>query len=176
MIYLNGLDSIIESVYLGERLSPKLGLSTIFINPDEIKYLTNKLVILTKEHYSEDYINLLISNRNKIISRVYNKNSQIEVQPYIVRYNDNIMWNGRVLEDNFNNLDEIMIQGYADYDEKEGKLYFPKIRIDSTNIKLMDKFNNLTCLGWALHQVGINLKNNTPFINLDYLKLQKAVL
>ena len=48
MIYLDGLDSIIECVYLDESINDKNNLCDIFVNPENIKYLTGKVIIINK--------------------------------------------------------------------------------------------------------------------------------
>lgn len=176
MIHLEGLDSIIESVYLSEGLSNKLGVSNIFVNPDNIKYIANKLVIISDTNYPVENVDILLNNNNKIISRIFIDNEQVEVQPYIIRINDRIMWNGRRLNE-VSDLDDLLLQGQCDYEEKKGTLYFPQIFLEGeeNSKRLMDSFGNLTCLGWALHQVGVNLKES-PFMNLDLLKTGKVVI
>lgn len=177
MVYLSGLDSIIESIYLDDLLSTQIGKSQIFINPDQIKYITNKTIIITKNGYSVDYVNRLVDNGNKVISRVFFPSDKIEIQPYIIRINDKVQFNGRyVNEDDINKIDDVLIKGYGEYEETEHRLYFPKINIMDTESKLyMDEFKNLTGYGWALQQVGINLKD-CPFVNLDVIKLKKIVI
>ena len=177
MVYLSGLDSIIESIYLGDLLSTTLGKSQIFINPDQIKYVTNKTIIITKTDYP--FVNLLqlVDNGNKVISRVFFNFDKIEIQPYIIRINDKVQFNGRYVdEEKLNKADDLLIKGYGEYDESEHRLYLPKINmINSSSGLYMDQYNNLTGLGWAMQQVGINLKEG-PFTNLDVLKLKKVII
>lgn len=177
MVYLSGLDSIIESIYLGDLLSTQIGKSQIFINPDQINYMTNKTVIITKNGYSLDYVNKLVDNGNKVISRIFFNTDKVEIQPYIIRINEKVQFNARYIdEDVIEKIDDILIKGYGEYDESEHKLYFPKINIIDPKSELyMDQYNNLTGLGWALQQVGINLKD-CPFVNLDVIKLKKVVI
>ena len=165
MIYLSGLDSIIESIYLSDLISTQIGKAQIFVNPNQrLKYLT-------------DYINQLVDGGNKVISRVYFNTDKVEIQPYIIRINDKIRFNGReIAEDSIEKIDDILLKGYGEYDEKEKRLYFPKIKImDKETEPYMDQYNNLTGLGWALHQVGVNMKEG-PLVNLDLLKLKKVII
>ena len=178
MIYLSGLDSIIESIYLSDLISTQIGKAQIFVNPNQrLKYLTNKTIIITNNDYSVDYINQLVDGGNKVISRVYFNTDKVEIQPYIIRINDKIRFNGReIAEDSIEKIDDILLKGYGEYDEKEKRLYFPKIKImDKETEPYMDQYNNLTGLGWALHQVGVNMKEG-PLVNLDLLKLKKVII
>lgn len=178
MIYLSGLDSIIESIYLSDLLSTQIGKAQIFVNPDKkLRYITNKTIIITNTEYPLEGIHQLVDNGNKVISRVYFDSDKIEIQPYIIRINDKIRFNGRdISENDIEKLDDILLKGYGEYDENEKRLYFPKIKIlDKTEESYMDPYGNLTELGWALHQVGVNMKDG-PLINLDILKLKKVVI
>jgi hypothetical protein len=178
MIYLSGLDSIIESIYLSDLISTQIGKAQIFVNPNQrLKYLTNKTIIITNNDYSVDYINQLVDGGNKVISRVYFNTDKVEIQPYIIRINDKIRFNGReITEDSIEKIDDILLKGYGEYDEKEKRLYFPKIKImDKETEPYMDQYGNLTGLGWALHQVGVNMKEG-PLVNLDLLKLKKVII
>ncbi len=172
MIYLEGLESIIESVYLNDRLSDKIGECKVLVNPGNIKYLTGRTIILTgNKEYPEEKISKLYDNGCKIISRTYTSNPKIEVQPYILRLSFGIMWNGRIIN---TCLDTSDLLDSEDIVYKSGVLYFPKI-YDPT-ISICDSYGNLNCIGWALQQVGMNIKTDTPFVNLDILKTGKIFL
>ena len=41
MIYLEGLESIIESIYLNDGLSDRVGECKVLVNPENPKYLTD---------------------------------------------------------------------------------------------------------------------------------------
>ena len=56
---------------------------------------------------------------------------------------------------------------------KNYKLYFPKIYEITSENRVMDDYGNLSCLGWVLHQVGMNLDKNTRFFDLDVIKTKK---
>lgn len=174
MIYLNKLDSIIESVYLEDRLSMKMIACDVFVNPDNIKYLTGKTVVISINDYKSEDIDTLLRNRNKVISRVYIDRDDVEVQPYLIRVNQNLMWNGKSI-DRFQGLNKLLLDGDCEFTERSGMLYFPKIETFEEN-DVRDQYGNLTCLGWALHQAGKNLNMNTPFVNLDVIKLKKMVI
>lgn len=172
MIYLEGIESIIESVYLNDKLSDKVGECKVLVNPENIKYLTGRTIILTgNKPYSEEKISRLYENGCKIISRTYIDNPNVEVQPYILRLCFEVMWNGRIIR---SCLDISDLLDSKDIVYKSGILYFPKIY--DPGISVQDEFGNLNCIGWALQQVGINIKEDTPFINLDILKTGKILL
>ena len=172
MIFLDGLNSIIESIYLNENISNKPGNSTIFINPLNVKYLVGKIIIINIVNYPSEKIDILLSNNCKIISRVFIENPQIEISPYILKLDFNIMWNGRILNI-FESLNKILEDDDCSFDVNSGVLYFPKISYIPE--EAVDEQGNLSSLGWVLQQVGINVKENTPFKNLDILKTKKIV-
>lgn len=175
MIYLEGLSSVIECIYLGETLNNRSNSCDIYVNPEAIKYLTGKTIIINDIDYPEEKINTLISNGCKIISRVFIDNPDIEVRPYILKLCFDIKWNGRVL-DKFITLNSIFENGLCDFDIDEYQLYFPKISVQDIKHKVKDKFNNLTALGWVLQQVGINIITDTSFCNMDIIKTGKVLL
>lgn len=173
MIYFSGLDSIIESVYLSEELDNKIGSCDIFINPSNVKYLIGKIIIINECDYPDSKLDILSKNGCHIISRVYSQREDVEVQPYILRINFGIMWNGKVL-DSCSSLDSILDKDDCKFDIETNTLYFPKIKNYSI-IKSSDEYSNLTALGWVLHQVGVNIKHNTVFENLDIIKTGKVM-
>jgi len=155
MIYFNGVDSLIESIYLQEKLDDKVGMSDIFINPTgHIDYLVGRTVILTKPGIP---IDVLLKNKNKLISRVDYDNTSIKLQPYIKRIDFSVMWNGEILDWDGNEINPVM---------KKGILYFPKLK-NIPNEELADEKGNLTALGWVQWQVG---EGST----LDMIKTKKV--
>ncbi len=171
MIYLEGIESLIESIYLEDNISDQPGGCNVFVNPGNIKYLTGKTIILNIKNYPEEKISQLTKNGCKIISRVYRDLPNIEVQPYILRINFGIVWNGKIVED-FRNFSDLLLK--KTYEYQDGVLYFPKVF--TGNNKSVDEYGNLNCLGWALQQVGVNIKTDTPFMNLDIVKTGKFIL
>lgn len=171
MIYLEGLDSIIESFYLHEELSNRIGSCDIFVNPGKVKYLVRKIVIINICEYPIENIQVLLNNNCHIISRVFIDNPGVEIRPYILRICPEIMWNGRIIKKPIK-LNEVMEGGFCDLDVEEFKLYFPKL-YDCSDRKPTDDYKNLTVLGWVLQQVGINICTKTPLTDLDLIKTQK---
>lgn len=172
MIFLDGLNSLIESIYLNEEISSKPGNSTIFVNPENVKYIIGKIIIVSSVSYPEEKINALISNNCKIISRVKINNPKVELAPYILKMDLNIMWNGKILN-NFESMNKILEEDDCSFDMNSNTLYFPKLSYIPK--EAMDEYGNLSSLGWVLQQVGTNIKENTPFKNLDILKTKKIV-
>ena len=83
------------------------------------------------------------------------------------------MWNGEILTQ-FSGTRSLIDSGNVRYDDETGRLYFPKIY--DPEIDIVDAYGNLTSLGWALQQVGINIKTDTAFTKLDLMKTGKIVL
>lgn len=171
MIYLEGLNSIIECVYLGESLNNRSNTCDVYVNPEAIKYLTGKTIIVNDLAYPQDKIDTLVKNGCKVISRIYSDRPGVEVRPYILKLCFSVMWNGRTLE-KYNSLNSIFTEGYCDFDIEEYKLYFPKLKTYSGE---MDQYGNLTALGWVLQQVGVNIRTDTPFIDQDIVKTEKYI-
>ena len=174
MIYLNSLEAIIESVYLEDSLSGKIGECNVFVNPDNIKYITSKTIIISIPDYDTEKIKELLGNGCKIISRVYYDMPEIEISPYILRVNFGMMWNGKVIKESYQGSRNLIDTNSVEYDSESETLYFPQIY--NPAIVATDRWDNLTSMGWALQQVGVNVKTDTPFINLDILKTGKMVL
>ena len=177
MIYFSGLDSVIESIYLGEDLGNKVGECDIFVNPERVSYIADRVVIISSPSYPESSIETLLINGNKVISRVrVNKNSEITdettrsvlFQPYIMRVSGNIIFSGLVVP-----YSDSLLRDYCTYDPDLCSLYFPKLSGKMPD--LMDDLGNLSYLGWALHQVGQNT-GESCFKDLDIVKLKKIMI
>lgn len=183
MIYFSGLDSIVESLYLEESLGDKLGSSKIFINPVNISYLTGKVIIINQLRYPQDSVATLINNGNKVISRIKFTDfyKEVNFEPYILRPDFNLMWGGDEIEIRENEVLEGMTEKLLDkilescsFISDRQKLFFPKLKGNGVNHIAIDSENNLTFIGYALQQVGVNIvKTNTPFLDLDILKTKK---
>lgn len=175
MILLDTLESLLEGIYLGEGFADKVGQANILVNPtSHLEYIIGKTIIINMPGYNPSFLKILQSNRNNIISRVYRKDIS-QYNPYITRVNFGIMWNGRIMKaEKRNVLDWLWeINGFDVDNPGEPKaVYFPKV-IDVKNNILYDEKNHLTCLGWVLHQVGMNLDKNTRFFDLDVIKTKK---
>lgn len=175
MIYLEGLESIVECIYLNEELDNKVSSCDVFVNPENIKYLTGKTIIINVENYSRDNIDTLLKNGCRVISRTYSDQEGVEVRPYILRVNSNIQWNGRVIKDFENFTDLLSETNDCEFSIDDYILYFPKIEsVKSGDRRAMDSYGNLTGLGWALQQVGINLVSGA-FTDLDIVKTKKIM-
>ena len=173
MIYFSGVDSIIESAYLREGVVESLRDSNIFVNPTSITYLTGKTVVVSSPSYPLSAISLLLSHRNIVVSRVALENMEgIIYNPYIIRPEWGLMWNGEVVKEEITRMEQIL--DHCSFDSSTLTLYFPKLT--STSLPLMDNRENLTALGYALHQVGQNIDLNHAFQDLDLLKTKKMQL
>lgn len=174
MIYFEGLESIIECLYLEDTINSRPSGCSIFVNPENITYMMGRTVIINTCEYPEENINILVSNGCKVISRVYFELPGIEVRPYILKLSDRIVWNGEVLK-KFSDFSELLENDNCKFDLKNYKLYFPKLLGVTLDTRVQDDYGNLSCLGWVLQQVGINIKLDTPFVNIDVIKTQKTV-
>lgn len=174
MIYFEGLESIIECIYLEDSISSRPGSCDIFINPENITYMMGRTVIINSCEYPEENIRTLVDNGCKVTSRIYTDVEGVEVRPYILKLNDRIYWNGEVLK-KFSDFSELLEEDYCRFDMKNYKLYFPKIYEITSENRVMDDYGNLSCLGWVLQQVGVNVKTDTPFVNIDVIKTQKLI-
>ena len=184
MIYFDtDFSSIIESIYLNERISSSLSRSNVIVNPIRLDYLFGKTIVINDPDYNWSNATILSQQRCKIISRLDVSFPNVDVNPYIIRINTNIMWNGEELDlsdknmsmsDIFNYLVSDDENDYSGprfrYNENKCCLYFPKLKIKGSE-SIKDLSGNLTALGWALHQVGVNQVDK--FINMDLLKTKK---
>lgn len=179
MIFADSLEALIESVYLGEKITTKRGSNPIYINPGEKNdYIVGKTIILTKE-VGKNIIGNLKSNMNTIISRVFYPGTIYS--PYITRINLKIQWNGLTIDypkdilDPFKWIIDEDLTFTRIVDDKIEYIGFPKILGIDENF-LYDTEKNLTLLGWVLHQVGVNLDKKTKYQDLDVLKTKKIVV
>jgi hypothetical protein len=181
MIYFEGINSIIEGIYLGEIVSNKIASCNIFVNPINVSYLIGKTVVINDANYDIDKVDTLIRNNCAVIARIelpgLSKDllHQIEFSPYIMRIDFDIMWNGKVVETLHEGISELIDNDLVEYVIEDHKLYFPKIYNLQEDI-MKDKSNNLTGIGWALHQVGVNMLTDTEIKDLDILKSKKVDL
>lgn len=170
MIYLNGIESIIESIYLDEPLGKRSSSCNIFVNPDKVDYLAGKIIIINQSNYPAENLERLKLYGCDIITRV--QIPGYDFQPYILRICNKIMWNGREIGSNID-LQDLLAKDYCTYSEEDHTLYFPKVHVKD-DMPVSDQYGNLTSFGWAFQQVGINIKTDTVFKNLDIIKSQKV--
>ena len=175
MIFFEGLDSIIESAYIHDSLGNRAGESDIYVNPANTKYLTGKTVIISSSVYPVSRVEELVQNSCEVISRVSTNVPGVIFQPYILRFELLVGWNGREIEWNEELTPSILLRDYCTYDTRTWSLYFPKLLADSYDIPpFKDKDGNLESVGWVSQQVGINVKTDTVFLDLDMLKTKKV--
>lgn len=166
MVLNDSVSAIVEAVYLSESLTGQTGKANIQVNPSEsITYLVGKTIIISDPNYPEKKVKSLVENGNHVLLRVPIGN--YPVTPYILRVDFGVMWNGQVIDD-IEELEESILVILNKYQQPE--LYFPKIK------GYKGDSEHLSWLGWALHQVGQNIKEGTRFKDLDLLKLKKARL
>ena len=172
MVYFDGFESVGECLYLSETLDNRSGNCDVFVNPDRVSYLVNKVIIINKTGYPEDKISQLLSQNCKVISRVKCDIPGVEVSPYVIRINMSVMWNGQELEcwpdGGFAGM---MEDGSCNFVLENYVLYFPRIYSG----EFTDASGNLTILGWIEHQVGQTIDKNSLFCNLDLIKTKKIL-
>lgn len=180
MILGNSIEALIESVYLEQKVCRKIGESLIHVNPTgSISYIVGKTCILNNTITTESEIKTLRDNGNKIISRINRPGlMEGELFPYITRVSFKAMWNGETITCPNDIKGDLVAIGKWLWEDNDlssypaSTLYFPKI-INIDRKVLVDQDDNLSALGWILHQVGINLDNKTDYIDLDLLKTKK---
>ena len=116
---MTGLDSIIESLYLREKLTCSPKASNILVNPVS-SYVVGKTVVINIKGYPSNYIDELIYNKNTIISRFDIGDNRVIFDPYELRMNENIIPLGKkvnlVNEEMYDKVDHI-------FDIEDMKLY-----------------------------------------------------
>lgn len=175
MIYFSGIDSFIETAYLEEELDTRIGASGIVVNPENVSYLTGKTIIINILDYPVAKLEAPKKNNCTLISRITGYPEYVNFQPYILKPEYSVIWNGRTVEwkggSSFEDLSGYLFEeDLCSFDLDKLRLYFPKIRVESGKT---DQSGNLTCLGWALQQIGVNVVTDTPFVDLDILKTKK---
>jgi hypothetical protein len=180
MIYYDSsLAPVIESIYLEEPIDNRIGSCNIIVNPENLTYIFGKTIIINDPDYIWNDALKLRDQGCKVISRIYTEIEGISYQPYIMRINMSLMWNGETIDlgDKSLHMREILDLLSQDDDQKfkyeidKKRLYFPKIK---TKSGIYDIHGSLGALGWALHQVGIDTSKDCKFKNLDLLKLGKV--
>lgn len=183
MVNNEGIESWLEAVYLGEPVTDKTGKSDIQVNPKTPKYVVGKVVIINRPDYPTEDLDILKENRNTIISRVRLPiMTGILFQPYIMRVDFRIIWNGDTitcppdLAQDREALGAWLMESIGvTSTDTPAEISFPKI-LGCKRCLLTDQSGNLTALGWGLHQVGVNVKEDTRFLDLDLLKTKKILL
>lgn len=176
MIYFEGkVSHLVEAVYLGESISDRAGDNcSVFVNPDHIKYIVGKTVIINCQGYPKEKIDELLGNKCQVIERCIN--SGVPVTRYILRICPELHWNGVELDGSSCQSEADLEKLISEYHwaEVKGKLnlYFPKITGLPENL-IMDSGRNLTWAGWALYQVGLNVLPEARLKDLDLLKTRK---
>ena len=167
---MTGLDSIIESLYLKEKLTCSSKASDILVNPVS-SYIIGKTIIINLKSYPISYINELLDNKNTVISRFDIGDDRVIVDPYELRMNESIIPLGRkvnvVNEEMYDKVDHV-------FEVEDMKLYYPK------PLKCIDYQVNgrLTMLGYLVYQLGypMNEVKISEFRYLDVIKLKNGII
>lgn len=172
------ISRLIELVYLQDRFSDSIAKSNILINPDKADYIYGKLIIFNlQERINHDLVSTLLSHGCKIISRIpVNGEPDINYQPYILRVDKNVMWNGEILDrTEYDNDTHENILGILGKTEKykldlvhgQNIFYSSKILINKN-----EDHNYIDVLDWLLIQTGLGEKEYSDF---DLVKSGKFI-
>lgn len=168
MILLTGLDSIIESLYLDERLTEYSREGDILVNPVSITYVVNKTIIINHKNYPIDNIKYLLL-KNKVISRIDFGLDGVIVNPYLLRINKNIISSNEkvnIINENLYSKVEHKFDGT--------NLYYPR------PMSFYDhKFGSeLTVIGYLMYQLGCDISDvkDPIFKNLDIIKMNNGFI
>ena len=172
------ISRLIELVYLQDRFSDSIAKSNILINPDKADYIYGKLIIFNlQERINHNLVSTLLSHGCKIISRIpVNGEPDINYQPYILRVDKNVMWNGEILDrTEYDNDTHENILGILGKTEKykldlvhgQNIFYSSKILINKN-----EDHNYIDVLDWLLIQTGLGEKEYSDF---DLVKSGKFI-
>lgn len=175
----NGIDSFLEAAYLGIPVSARGEERFIYVNPTAYHYLHGNVVIISNPDYPKERIEWLLKEEIKVIFRNVNEFSKPD--PYILRIEFGVMWNGDILKCpeglSFSEVLEFL-KKCCEVDPVDTgipmRVFLPKIYEIPKNY-LLDSDGNLTILGWAMHQVGINMGSQFPYQDLDLYKTGKML-
>ena len=175
----NGIDSFLEATYLEVPVSARGEERFIYVNPSAYHYLHGKVVIISNPDYPKERIEWLIKEGIKVIFR--NVNEFSEPDPYILRIEFGFMWNGDVLKcPEGLSFTEVLdfIKKNCEVEpvgtELPMRVFLPKVH-GIPKEYLLDSSGNMTILGWAMHQVGINVGNQFIYQDLDLYKTGKIL-
>lgn len=163
------LASITEGLYLGIEFTDNHKDFDIVVNPKNITYIIGKTVIINTFSYPKKNIEGLLQNRCRVISRVWIDDERILYDPYKVRINMGIMWNGEVIE---TLGEENLVESGVYFSMDSGVLFFPKIRAYRDRLGVKGEANYL---GYLLHQVGQCIFKDCPYQDLDIIKAKKGI-
>lgn len=169
MILLTGLDSVIESLYLDEQLTDMNRDTNILVNPVDVTYKFGKTVIINHKYYQTDKLLKLVSNKNKVYSRINYGIDGVKYCPYNHRINFKVVPSGEevnlINEFNYNEVDHYY---------KNGILYYPTPKF------YYDYYMNddMTVLGYLLIQLGCDVSevNESMNKNYDVIKLRNGII
>lgn len=186
MIFKNSLASILEAIYLKEPITSKFGKAGIAVNPMNLDYILGRIIIFNLPGIPENIVREAVEHSKTVISRVKFGNpdldKRVNFQPYIMRIDSDVMWDGTAFPcpDEIKETQEVldMFGDIRDFPESEIPECTPEISIPKiTHIReslVHDCDGNLTCLGWALHQVGVNCGESSKYQDMDVIKTWKV--
>lgn len=168
MVLLTGLDSVIESLYINEKLTEHPRDGNILVNPVSITYVVNKTIIINHKYYPIENIKYLL-NKNKVITRIDLGVEGSIFDPYLLRINEYIKTSNEIV--NIINEDSYMS---VDHKFDGINLYYPKPRsFYDHKVK-----SELTVIGYLMYQLGCNISDvkDPIFKNLDIIKMNNGFI
>ena len=178
------VDSFIEAAYLNSPVVTKGPERFIHINPVNYRYLIGNIVIISNPTYNKEIIKWMIGNGVKVISRIeFPEIENLSVEPYIPRIEFKVMWNGDTIQLDrddygYDEIINILTQSSEVEDPDTGepmRVFLPKI-MGIKEEYLYDYNKNMTGLGWGMYQVGINVRKDLKYQDLDLYKTKKIML
>ena len=175
------IDSYIEAAYLGVPVTSRGSERFIYVNPRDYRYLIGKVAVISSPDYPPENIKWMIQNGVTVIGRILIPGApeDFTVKPYIMRVEFRVMWNGD--EMNYSSKMDLpaMLRRCSEVENIDTgnpmKVFIPKI-YGIPKEYLSDSEGNLTYIGWAMHQVGINVNPDSQYLDLDLLKTKKVLL
>lgn len=165
MIYNSGLDSVVESIYMGCELSTNLSKCDIFVNPSQLYYLRNKIIIVSSNSVDLELIKKYESRDNIVISRL--NHTEFFYCPYDLEVNNSLRCSSiqdyTILSTQIGRLNH-------SYDSIRNIYYFNRPLYFFETIQK----GSLTWVGYLSHQMGVITEDMyLAGINQDY-QLEKS--
>lgn len=162
-----GLCALVESRYLGREVTG-YSLGNIQVNPQHALYVADKIIIINIPNYPKELIEILVKNKNTVISRIPCDIPGVIYNPYLPRLCPEIMWDGSIvdtLSDKYEMTEDKLIKSYF-FDSESGILYVPKAR--------SYEYTSGSFLEYLAHQVGFNIYPDCNYVDLDIVKTGKG--
>lgn len=181
MIFSGSLASVLEAIYLKEPVTSSFKKAQIAVNPKNLDYFIGKVIIFNRQPNDLEVVRLAVRHFKTVIARVKfmdeSLNQAVTFQPYITRIDSDLTWDGQTIRyDGEEDIDSLFCdipENGMEVGDGLPEISIPKV-LGLPQSALYDPIGNLTCLGWALHQVGVNLDPKARYRDLDLIKTWKV--